>query len=179
MNRLCCYLPFQQAETRASAMTRSECVIRHDRSMPQEPGWGSNGLPFDVRECGIAAGRHAGRLAVQRRRRIGSQRSTCGATLSGNEVGLRLPPGYVDVDVRCAGETSGNAHAVGDQEERRRERRWWSQVVAVGSGLPADVVAVWSQFGRPDSKQRPRYRAAELRFWWRAARDSNPQPPDP
>jgi hypothetical protein len=36
----------------------------------------------------------------------------------------------------------------------------WSQVVAVASGLPANVVAV----GRPDSKQRPRYRAAELRF---------------
>jgi hypothetical protein len=27
------------------------------------------------------------------------------------------------------------------------ERRWWSQVVAVASGLPANVVAAWSQSG--------------------------------
>ena len=37
----------------------------------------------------------------------------------------------------------------------------WSQVVTVGSGVAANVVAVWSQ-------------AAELRCLWHAARDSNP-----
>jgi hypothetical protein len=43
----------------------------------------------------------------------------------------------------CAGETSGiAAHTCGDQEERRLGRRLWSQVVAVASGLPANVVAI-------------------------------------
>ena len=37
------------------------------------------------------------------------------------------------------------------QEERLMERRLWSQVVATASGLPANVVAVWSQFGLCDS----------------------------
>jgi hypothetical protein len=34
------------------------------------------------------------------------------------------------------------------------ERRLWSQVVAVNSGLPADVVAVWSQSGVPAAELR-------------------------
>jgi hypothetical protein len=35
------------------------------------------------------------------------------------------------------------------------ERRWWSQVVAVVSGLPTNVVAVWSQSGLSDSASNP------------------------
>jgi hypothetical protein len=58
-------------------------------------------------------------------------------------------------------------------------RPLWSQVVAVASGLPANVVAVWSQSGVSDSASNPVAGAAELRVCWRAARDSNPQPPDP
>jgi hypothetical protein len=32
---------------------------------------------------------------------------------------------------------------------------------------------------RSQSGKRPSHRAADQRVWWRAARDSNPQPPDP
>jgi hypothetical protein len=32
---------------------------------------------------------------------------------------------------------------------------------------------------RSQTDQRPCHRAADQRVWWRAARDSNPQPPDP
>jgi hypothetical protein len=35
------------------------------------------------------------------------------------------------------------------------ERRLWSQVVAVASGLPANVVAVWSQSGVPIASSDP------------------------
>ena len=35
------------------------------------------------------------------------------------------------------------------------ERRLWSQVVAVAWGVPANVVAVWSQSGLSDSASNP------------------------
>jgi hypothetical protein len=41
------------------------------------------------------------------------------------------------------------------QEKRRLEERLWSQVVAVASGLPANVVAVWSQLDDPTPSSDP------------------------
>jgi hypothetical protein len=37
----------------------------------------------------------------------------------------------------------------------------------------------WVAVRPPESTQQPRHRAVDQRCWWRAARDSNPQPPDP
>jgi hypothetical protein len=37
----------------------------------------------------------------------------------------------------------------------------------------------WVAVRRAHTGQRPRHKAADQRVWWRAARDSNPQPPDP
>ncbi len=40
-------------------------------------------------------------------------------------------------------------HAGADQQQRSRNGPWWSQVVAAAQGVPANVVAVWSQSGDP------------------------------
>ena len=58
------------------------------------------------------------------------------------------------------------------------ERRLWSQVVAAASGLPAKVVAVWSQSGLYNSAGRPV--AGTLSCGDAGApRGIQPPPPDP
>jgi hypothetical protein len=53
----------------------------------------------------------------------------------------------------CQDQTGGKAghgerlHGGSDQQRCRRGGRLWSQVVAVAQGVPANVVAVWSQSG--------------------------------
>jgi hypothetical protein len=56
--------------------------------------------------------------------------------------------------VRSAQQRTGPAPAIA-QEKRRLEERLWSQVVAVASGLPANVVAVWSQLDDPTPSSDP------------------------
>jgi hypothetical protein len=51
----------------------------------------------------------------------------------------------------------------GEQQECSRNRRSWSQVIAARSGVPANVVAVWSQSGTPTASSDPLTGAAELR----------------
>jgi hypothetical protein len=56
--------------------------------------------------------------------------------------------------VPSAQQMTGPAPAIA-QEKRRLEERLWSQVVAVASGLPANVVAVWSQLDDPTPSSDP------------------------
>jgi hypothetical protein len=54
-----------------------------------------------------------------------------------------------------------------------------SQGVRNGGGRARHRGRNWVAVRRPDGRQRSRHRAVDQRVWWRAARDSNPQPPDP
>jgi hypothetical protein len=96
---------------------------------------------------------------------------------SSRPVTIQASSGEVRLDVGrgANSSTSSPLSATGASHLSYQQRRYWLGVAA-GLGLPSNRVAV----RRSSSVQRPGHRAAELRCWWsRAARDSNPQPPDP
>jgi hypothetical protein len=67
---------------------------------------------------------------------------------------LASPLAEIEAD-RAHGYRWSMPHGVSGQQRWSRRGRLWSQVVAVGQGVPANVVAAWSQLGDPIGRSDP------------------------